>query len=98
MFLNKLVKICWSDPMTIGGKWVNIKDVENSRPMPIISYGVVVYEDDSLINIVAHLTNDGDVDGDICLPKSIIDSITELNEGAIHSFNHPPITAISTVR
>jgi len=96
MFKDRLVKVCWNDPQTIGGKWVPLKDVQDSRPMGIITYGIVVYEDDHLMNLVSSLTNDGDVDGDICLPKSLIVTVTELNEGIVHSFVHMPVNAVTS--
>lgn len=86
MFLGKVVKIDWIDPKTIGGKWVSLSDVEKSRPMDVVTYGIVVYEDSDTIVTVSHKTADNDVDGDITLPKAIIKTITELNEGSIHSF------------
>jgi hypothetical protein len=96
MFYGKLVKVQWSDPVTIGGKWVPLKDIIDSRPMAIVTYGKVVYEDEHLINIASSFTDDGDADGDLSLPKCMINTITELEENIIHTFNHQPVTSIST--
>ena len=66
----------WIDAYGVGSDWVHLKDFKKSEPKPLLckSIGWVLYEDDSLVVIVSHLTGvnstcDQQACGDMTIPK-----------------------------
>jgi hypothetical protein len=76
---ERLILVSWIDPTSGTHGWKSRADVEKLRPWHVQSVGWVLVDDGETLIIVSTISNsDGDVDGEVAIPRSCVTSITEL--------------------
>ena len=74
----KLVKVTWLDAVSNATGWKEIEKVCNTMPNTIVSVGYLLKVDDKAVWIAASITEDGDCDGDVVIPRDWVTKVEEL--------------------
>jgi hypothetical protein len=67
----RAVKIEWLDAHGDGGAWMDIDDIDPSDAK-VVTYGVVVNEDDTSVCVVQSHGFDGQYYNHMCVPRGMI--------------------------
>jgi hypothetical protein len=68
-----LVKITWLDALSHGNAgWNARKDIEEQEPVEIVSTGYLLVDKKSHVTVVGSMTADGDVGGDMTIPRKMV--------------------------
>lgn len=68
----RLLKVTWLDACSLPAGWKSVKKAKKSKPAEIVSVGYLVKERKRSITLVSSLTDDGDCDGDVVIPRDWI--------------------------
>lgn len=71
----KLVLVDWVDAISADSGWKTIEKMKKAVPHPCRSVGWIVNQTKDFVTLVSSLTDDGDCDGDILIPRGMIKSI-----------------------
>lgn len=74
----RLLKVTWLDAKSLPAGWKSVKKAKKSKPAEIISVGYLVKKRKRSITLVASLTDDGDCDGDVVIPRDWITKTEKL--------------------
>lgn len=76
---DRLVIVTWVDPTSGTHGWKDRADVEKLKPWRCRSVGWIVVDDGETLTIVSTISNtDGDVDGEVCIPRACVLDIAEI--------------------
>jgi len=70
---KRMLHVTWRDSCSLGGRvWQRGKEAEDMKPSVVQSVGFLVAETPISLTLAPHVTDDGDVAGDMCIPKGCI--------------------------
>jgi hypothetical protein len=73
-----LVKVTWSDALSLKSGWKSVKKVKKTYPSTIVTVGYLVKKTKRAVWVVATLTDDKDCDGDVVIPRDWVTRIKKL--------------------
>lgn len=78
-----LVLVAWSDVQSVPSAWMSLADAEALTPIPMLTVGWVVRDDEEFVTIAGTRSNDHETDlvGDInVIPKALVSQVTRLGD------------------
>jgi hypothetical protein len=75
---HRIVAVVWDDAHIDQGASMSADEITVTQPIEMITYGLLVREDDRLVGVAAELCGDGTYRGVTFVPRSLVTRIVPL--------------------